>query len=203
MKMSGLSEFEFIERIGKGCLIRPEGVLQAIGDDAAAFELPRGHVALVTTDLLVERVHFLRNATSGFNLGYKSLAVNLSDIAAMGGIAREAFISIAIPSDCELDFLEDIYKGMRHLAARHQVNLLGGDTTGSKADLVINLAVVGSVCADRMLTRRAARPGDRVFCTGYLGDSRAGLYLILNELEAGSEDEKVSFKRPCPAPPLS
>jgi len=72
-------------------------VIKGIGDDAAVFAHPAGEVVLVTTDMMVERVHFLRNATSGYNLGYKSLAVNLSDIAAMGASAREAFISIAIP----------------------------------------------------------------------------------------------------------
>jgi thiamine-monophosphate kinase len=96
MKLSGLGEFEFIRRISRGCLVRPQGVLQAIGDDAAAFEPVKGEAILVTTDLLVERVHFLREVTSGFNLGHKALAVNLSDIAAMGGRAREAFVSIAV-----------------------------------------------------------------------------------------------------------
>ena len=140
MKLKDIGEFGFIDRIRNGCLIRPDGVVQAIGDDAAAFELAEGELTLVTTDLLVERVHFLRDATTGFNLGYKALAVNLSDIAAMGGTAREAFISIAVPADCDLAFLEDLYKGMRHLATQYDVNLLGGDTTSSKTDLVINRA---------------------------------------------------------------
>jgi thiamine-monophosphate kinase len=191
MTLKDLGEFGFIDRIKKGCLIRPEGVVQAIGDDAAAFEAAPGQLILFTTDLLVERIHFLRSATTGFNLGYKALAVNLSDIAAMGGTAREAFVSIAVPADCELAYLEELYRGMRHLAGQYDVNLLGGDTTRSKADLVINVGLVGCVSRDRMLTRAAARPGDRIFTTGYLGDSRAGLHLILNHIEPGDKDRQA------------
>lgn len=187
MKLGDVGEFGFIDRIARGCVVRPERVVRAIGDDAAAFRTDPGLLSLVTTDLLVERVHFLREAIGGFDLGYKSLAVNLSDIAAMGGDAREAFVSIAIPQDCELDYLEEIYEGMRALASIHGVNILGGDTTGSKADLVINVAVYGVVAADRMLTRDAARPGDRVFVTGNLGDSAAGLSLILEQRSADTE----------------
>ncbi len=194
MKMKDIGEFEFIDKIKNGCLIRTDGVVQAIGDDAAAFKLDAGKLTLVTTDLLVERVHFLRDATTGFNLGYKALAVNLSDIAAMGGIAREAFISIAVPVDCDLAFLEDLYRGMRHLASQYDVNLLGGDTTGSKTDLVINVGIVGSVSAHAMLTRQAARPGDRIFTTGYLGDSRAGLHLILNGITISTGDYEALFE---------
>jgi len=191
MKLKEIGEFEFIDRIREGCLVRPEGVLLAIGDDAAAFKLPDGEPVLVTTDLLVEGVHFLRNATSGFNLGYKALAVNLSDIAAMGGVANEAFVSIAVPPDCDLEFLEDLYKGMRDLAGRHGINLLGGDTTGSRTDLVINISVVGRAPAGRMLTRDAALPGDRIFATGHLGESRAGLHLILNHILPDTEDDSA------------
>ena len=194
MKLKDIGEFGFIDRIRNGCLIRTDGVVQAIGDDAAAFELAEGELTLVTTDLLVERVHFLRDATTGFNLGYKALAVNLSDIAAMGGTAREAFISIAVPADCDLAFLEDLYKGMRHLATQYDVNLLGGDTTSSKTDLVINVAVVGSVSANQMLTRQAARPGDRIYSTGYLGNSRAGLHLILSGIAPVTKDHRALFE---------
>jgi thiamine-monophosphate kinase len=110
MGLKDIGEFGFIRRISRGCLTRPDGVIRGIGDDAAAFRSDGRLVSLVTTDLLVERVHFLRQAISGYDLGYKSLAVNLSDIAAMGGTAREAFVSIAIPEGCELAYLEDIFQ---------------------------------------------------------------------------------------------
>lgn len=190
MSLRDIGEFGFIDQIRKGCLIRPQSVVKAIGDDAAAFETPADHIALVTTDMLVDRVHFLRDAISGFDLGYKSLAVNLSDIAAMGGIAREAFISIAIPDNCELAYLEELYRGLKALAEEFEVNILGGDTTGSKIDLVINVAVFGVVPPDQILYRNGARPGDAVFCTGFLGDSRAGLEMILSSAPVDTPEKK-------------
>ena len=187
MTLNKIGEFGFIKKISHGCLIRPESIVKAIGDDAAAFATDPNQLSLVTTDLLVERIHFLRNAISGFDLGYKSLAVNLSDIAAMGGTARESFISIAIPEDCPLDYLEAIYDGMKDLASKFEVNILGGDTTRSTVDLIINVVVHGTIAREEMLCRDAARPGDIIFSTGYLGDSKAGLHLILNNVPADSD----------------
>lgn len=191
MNLKQIGEFGLIKKLSDGCLVRKNHVIKAIGDDAAAFMQPVGEVVLVTTDMMVERVHFLRNATSGYNLGYKSLAVNLSDIAAMGAGAREAFVSIAIPEDCSIEFIEDIYKGIKQLAASFQVNLLGGDTTGSQKDLVINVVVVGSAPKEEILYRSGAKKGDIIFCTGYLGDSRAGCHLILNKIEGDPETFKT------------
>jgi len=184
MNLKEIGEFGFIKKISQGCLIRPDNIIKGIGDDAAAFITEPGYLTLITTDLLVERIHFLREAISGFDLGYKSLAVNLSDIAAMGGTAREAFVSIAIPEDCELVYLEQIYSGIKKLAARFEVNVLGGDTTGSRIDLIINIIVQGIVPEQELLCRDTARPGDIIFSTGFLGDSRAGLHLILNKIAA-------------------
>ena len=194
MSLKEIGEFGFIKKISRGCLIRPQNIVKAIGDDAAAFKPDAGQLSLITTDLLVERIHFLRDAISGFDLGYKSLAVNLSDIAAMGGTAREAFVSIAIPEDCPVDYLEEIYRGMKELAAKYEVNILGGDTTSSKIDLILNVAVHGAVAENEMLCRDAAQLGDIVFSTGFLGDSKAGLHLILNHIAADSEDLKSLLK---------
>lgn len=187
MNLKEIGEFGFIKKISRGCLIRPDNIIKGIGDDAAAFMTEPGYLTLITTDLLVERIHFLREAISGFDLGYKSLAVNLSDIAAMGGTAREAFVSIAIPENCPLDYLEQIYDGIKNLAAKFDVNVLGGDTTGSRIDLIINVVVQGMVSRAELLCRDTARPGDILFCTGFLGDSRAGLHLILNKIAADTD----------------
>ena len=194
MNLKEIGEFGFIKKISRGCLIRPDNIIKAIGDDAAAFMTEPNRLTLITTDLLVERIHFLRDAISGFDLGYKSLAVNLSDIAAMGGTAREAFVSIAIPDDCLLDYLEAIYSGIKDLAARFDVNVLGGDTTSSKVDLIINIVVQGTVSKEELLCRDAARPGDVIFSTGFLGDSKAGLHLILNEIDADTDTFKALLR---------
>jgi len=187
MDLKSIGEFGFIKRISRGCLINPKNVVRAIGDDAAAFRSHEGRVTLVTTDLLLERVHFLRDAISSRDLGFKSLAVNLSDIAAMGGFAEHAFVSLAIPKSLELSYLDGFYAGMKSLANEHGVNVLGGDTTSSKTDLVINIAVVGSVPEDQMLCRNTAKVGDKIVCTGHLGDSKAGLSLILGEMDLKGE----------------
>ena len=201
MSLKKIGEFGFIDKISRGCLVRPANIVKAIGDDAAAFTTDAGQLALITTDLLVERVHFLREAVSGLDLGHKCLAVNLSDIAAMGGEAREAFVSIAIPADCPLEYLEALYDGMKQLAAEFAVNILGGDTTDSKVDLIINVAVYGTVAENELLGRDGAQPGDIIFSTGPLGDSRAGLHLILNEIKADSAQLKSLYQahvRPAP-----
>ncbi len=194
MSLKELGEFGFIKKISKDCIIRPENVVKGIGDDAAVFKVPEGELTLVTTDLLVERVHFLSDSVSGENLGHKALAVNLSDIAAMGGTAGEAFISIALPDNIPLDYIENIYRGMKGLAAEYGVNLLGGDTTSSKTDLIINITVTGTAEKDKVLFRHTAKPGDIIFSTGYLGDSRAGLKIILDNIkpESGELEELLS-----------
>jgi thiamine-monophosphate kinase len=194
MKLKQIGEFGFINKISRGCLIRPDNIVRAIGDDAAAFTVASDQVSLITTDLLVERIHFIRKTISGFDLGYKSLAVNLSDIAAMGGEAREAFVSIGIPLKCPLEYLEAVYDGMKHLAAKFHVNILGGDTTRSETDLIINVVVHGTAAKEKLLCRDAAEPGDIIFSTGYLGDSRAGLHLILNNLPVDSTEMQALYR---------
>ncbi|MFZ1202364.1 MAG: thiamine-phosphate kinase [Desulfobacterales bacterium] len=184
MNLKDIGEFGFIDRIRRGCLIRPAGIIRAIGDDAAVFRSEGQLLNLVTTDLLIERIHFLREAVDPASLGHKALAVNLSDIAAMGGTARNAFVGLAVPPDVTLDFLDDLFGGMKHLAATHAVNILGGDTTGSDRDLVISLTVTGTVAESEVLFRDGARVGDVIFSSGCLGDSRAGLHLILNGIAA-------------------
>jgi thiamine-monophosphate kinase len=191
MTLKDIGEFGFIQKIASGCVVRPQHVLRAIGDDSAAFRTEPGYVMLVTTDMLIEGVHFIRESLSGFDLGYKAMAVNLSDIAAMGGIAREAFVSIAIPKDCGLDYLEDFYNGMKSLASRFDVNILGGDTTSSQRDLAINITVIGIAPEHQILYRNTAQIGDRIYCTGYLGDSRAGLEFILHHITPESAEERA------------
>jgi thiamine-monophosphate kinase len=190
VKLGQIGEFGLIQRLSDGCLVRPDRVIKAIGDDCAAFFTVSDQITLVTTDLLLEHIHFLKDATSAYNLGYKSLAVNLSDIAAMGGVAQEAFVSIAIPPEYDVAFLDEFYKGMKALASRFNTNLLGGDTTGSKHDLMISISIVGSVPEKEMLCRNGARRGDIIFSSGFLGDSKAGLSLIMNKQEILTKEDR-------------
>ncbi len=179
MKLDELGEFSFIDRITEGCLVGDRGrVVRGIGDDAAVVTVPDG-VLLVTTDLLIERVHFLRGTIGPRQLGYKALAVNLSDIAAMGGRPLDAYLSIAVPADVPVEELDAIYAGFKELARSIGVNLLGGDTTGSKQDLHLSVVVIGSARPEQVLYRSGARVGDRLLVTGTLGDSAGGLRLLL------------------------
>jgi thiamine-monophosphate kinase len=201
MDIRELGEFGFIRRISQGCLIRPDDVIKGIGDDAAVFAVDGKEAVLVTTDLLVERVHFLRDGTSGSDLGYKAMAVNLSDIAAMGGTAREAFISVGIPEKMPVEYLDDLYNGMKELTGEFSVNILGGDTTVSRTDMIINITLIGSAPRDELLFRSGAREGDIIFVTGRLGDSRAGLHLIIHEPDTIQPDFETlvnAHRRPRP-----
>jgi thiamine-monophosphate kinase len=130
--------------------------------------------------MLVEDIHFLKAQIPPFKLGRKSLAVNISDIAAMGGIPREAVISIAIPPTLEVEYLDSLYDGMKSMAAEFEVNLLGGDTTSSPDRLVINVALIGEAVEAEILYRSGAKVGDVIFLTGEVGDSAAGLDMLLH-----------------------
>ena len=183
MKLNEIGEFGFIDRIKAGCLIREKNVIKAIGDDCCVFRSTGDLVTLLTTDMLVENIHFIRNAMPPFSLGRKALAVNISDIAAMGGTPREAVISIAIPNSVDVEYLDALYDGMKSMAREFDVNLLGGDTTSSPEHLVINIALVGEEAEDEILYRSGAKPGDVIFLTGYVGSSAAGLDILLNNRE--------------------
>ncbi len=137
--------------------------------------------------MLVEKVHFLLEWISAEELGAKSLAVNLSDIAACGGKPLDAFISIAVPDYIEIEWLDGFYRGMAEMARGFEVNLLGGDTTRSAGHLVINVAVTGIVPRTELLLRSTAKPGDALVLTGPLGASAAGVDLLLSKTTLDEE----------------
>ncbi len=150
----------------------------SIGDDAAAIALPNGELLLATTDLLMEDVHFRLRWGDRPALGWKALAQNLSDIAAMGGVPTHALISIALPPAWPADEAAALYRGMAELARLTQTDVVGGDTITSRGPLTISLTVLGRVPAAEMLTRRGATPGQAIFTTGRLGAAAAGLHLL-------------------------
>lgn len=173
-------EFGFIDYIRTFFEV-PEKVL-GIGDDCAILPSGEGEL-LYSTDMLLEGVHFLRDSASPEDIGWKSLAVNLSDIAAMGGVPEATFLSIALPKDAQGDWAERFIAGYAELSKRFNIPLLGGDTTSSLHDIAVNVGVLGRAPCGKSVRRSGALVGHAIFVTGFLGDSAAGLQAILNGWE--------------------
>jgi len=176
-----LGEFGLIKRIAEYFPVQSEN-MSGIGDDCAILPFNDKENMLVTTDMLIENRHFLLDKITPYELGYKSLSVNLSDIAAMGGTPVGAFLSIGIPSKIDLLFIDRFFEGLKFLSGKTHTLLLGGDTTGSPDNLVINIAVIGKAEKDYIKRRSSAKPGDIVCVTGNLGDSTAGLKVLLENI---------------------
>jgi len=179
MQLDQLGEFSLIELIKQDTIHNADHVVIGIGDDAAVLKSPSEALQLVTADMLVEHVHFDLSTTSAWQLGYKAIAVNLSDIAAMGGVPRHAVISIALPKDLPVEFIVSLYDGMKEICREFGVNIVGGDTVSSPQGLVINVTVMGDVDPCLLQPRSGATVGQWVVVTGQLGNSGCGLDLLI------------------------
>jgi len=208
MKVSEIGEFGLIDLLAKMAYAAQDRGAEAwrelilgIGDDAAAWH---GHssVQLLTCDSLIQDVHFTLEITSWEELGWRALAANLSDIAAMGGLPRYAVVSLALPGDSQVEDVAALYQGMIELARKFGVALVGGDTSSAPL-LIINITILGGTRdgGERMLTRSAARAGEMVAVTGYLGASAAGLEVLSQHLKLEPEATaslKKAFLKPFP-----
>jgi len=178
VKLAEIGEFGLIERIRRAAGCAP-GIALGIGDDCAALDVPDGELLLTTTDLLIEEVHFRRAWTSMHDLGRKSVSVNVSDIAAMGGTPRALFLAVGIPGTCDIEELQPFIDGFLAACSDYGAILAGGDTCRSPGALFISVTATGSVPRGQMVTRAQARPGDLVFVSGTLGDSAFALRELL------------------------
>jgi thiamine-monophosphate kinase len=192
------SEFAFINRIrAQAARGSVRGLVCGIGDDAAILAEESGRETLVTTDLLIEDVHFKLEYAPPRLLGHKALAVSLSDIAAMGGEPRFALLSLAIPQSAirnprSGEFWEEFFAGYFTLAARFGVALVGGDTSASPDRLVIDSVVIGDCAEGRAVRRSGAQVGDAVFVTGQLGAAAAGLELLRRGERISGRDDNLA-----------
>ncbi len=173
-----LAEFRLIDRLRRRFGRTTPSVRRGIGDDAALFTPPKGRELVLTTDLLVEGVHFDPRTASLEDIGYKAAIANLSDIAAMGAKPEYLLVSIALPASCTTPQIVRLYKGIMDACRPYRVGLIGGDTSASSDGLFLNLTVTGSVPAGTALMRSGAHVGDLLYVTGTLGDSLAGLTLL-------------------------
>jgi len=208
MKISELGEFGLIDLLAKMIstsqdkqLALRQKLILGIGDDAAAWQGDTS-IQLVTTDSLFQDIHFTLGITSWEELGWKALAVNLSDIAAMGGVPEYALVSLALPESTEVDDVAALYQGMIEAAQQFEVAIVGGDTC--RAPLVsITITVFGRTQSreGHMLTRAAARPGDKIAVTGSLGGAAGGLEMLEKGLQFDPEtaaELRRAFLHPWP-----
>lgn len=178
MRLADLGEFGFIGTIAEKTG-QFQHVIVGIGDDAAVTLQTPGMSLLSTADMLAEGVHFDLSWSDPRTLGRKSLAVNLSDIAAMGGVPRSVLLSVAIPVNLPIEFLNEFTSGFLEQARRFNVALIGGDTSASRSGFVISVALLGEQYPDRVMTRRGAKPGDLLCVSGTVGDASLGLALLM------------------------
>lgn len=166
--ISELGEFGFIKKLRRAFDDIPSSTV-GIGDDCAVLGAPAGFKLLCTTDMLVEGVHFT-SQTPAPAIGRKALAASISDIAAMGGIPSFALVSLGVKKRTPLTVLNGLYKGIRALAKKYDIGIVGGDTVLSK-ELIINIAMLGKAKNHEIIYRHGAKPGDQIFITGSLGNS--------------------------------
>ncbi len=185
-----MDEFALIEEIIVPRAGHRADVVLGIGDDGAVVIPPLGEELVIVADTLVAGVHFPPQLSPA-DIGYRAVAVNLSDIAAMGAEPRWATLALTLP-EANRDWLTEFMRGMHEALAAHSVQLIGGDTT--RGPLTMTVQIIGSVPRGQALTRHGARPGDAIFVSGPLGDAAAGL-ASLQRKQAASEDETTLIQR--------
>lgn len=175
-----MTEFGFISSLAARFAGLPDGGFDRIGDDCTAIDIGGGESLVMSTDMLAEGVHFLREASSAYEVGCKSLLVNLSDVAAMGARPVATMLSLSLPADASQQWAEEFMCGYYDISKRWGVALAGGDTTSSKSTITINVVAVGRMATASVKRRSDARVGDVICVSGKLGASAAGLRDILN-----------------------
>ena len=185
-----LGEHALLERLRRLVRSPPPWVTLGIGDDAAILEPDRGTLTVVSTDALVEDVHFRRSWMRPRAIGHKALAVALSDLAAMGAAPRASLLSLAMPAGFPVEDFDELLEGFAELASASSAALVGGNIARSPGPLVLDVTVLGSVRRRRWLSRAGAHEGDELFVTGSLGAAAAGLAMLDSGIDPSGLDER-------------
>ena len=181
--ISELGEFGLIDHLTKSIIIKQESSIKGVGDDAAVLDFSQKNYQLISTDMLVENVHFDLSYTPLKHLGFKSVAVNVSDICAMNGTATQITVSLAISNRFPVEALEELYEGIYLACNKYNVDLVGGDTTTSTSGLIISVSVIGEVDKKKVTYRNGAKTNELVVVTGDLGAAYLGLQILKREKE--------------------
>ena len=185
--ISKLGEFGLIDHLTKNIKVKNASSVKGIGDDAAVIDIGDKY-QLISTDLLVEGVHFDLSYMPLKHLGYKSVAVNVSDICAMNGVAKQITLGLAMSNRFTVEALDEFYEGIRLACEHYGVDLVGGDTTSSTSGLMISVTIIGEVEKENVVYRNGAKVNDLVICTGDLGAAYLGLQLLNREKEMFKEN---------------
>lgn len=189
-ELSALGEFGLIEHLSKTIEIKNSETLKGIGDDAAVIS-NGDYETIVTTDMLVEGVHFDLTYCPLKHLGYKSIIVNLSDVYAMNAVPKQVVVGIALSNRFSLEAIEELYLGMQSACTRYGVDLVGGDTTSSRSGLVISVTAIGKAKKEDIVYRSGAKENDLICVTGDLGAAYMGLQLLNREKQVFIDNPKM------------
>jgi thiamine-monophosphate kinase len=176
--LTRLDESALIDRLRRALGPSPDWLVVDIGDDAAVYEPARNRLEVITTDAVIDGVHVDRRFVPAAAIGHRAVAVNLSDLAAMGATPRLLTLSLALPDDFALDDFDALVAGALAVAGRHGARLVGGNLTRTPGPLVVDVTAIGHVHRRRILRRTGARAGDYIFVSGSPGDARAGLQAL-------------------------
>lgn len=182
-ELSTLGEFGLINKLKENIKIYNPQSIKGVGDDAAVISIDSNQQLLVSTDMMVEGIHFDLSYTPLQHLGYKAVATNVSDIAAMNGIAKQITVSLALSNRFSVEAIEELYHGIHAACENYKVDLVGGDTTSSPKGMIISITVLGTAPKEKIVYRNSAQKGDIVCVTGDLGAAFVGLQVLRREKE--------------------
>jgi thiamine-monophosphate kinase len=190
MRLRDLGEDQLIQRVRERLAAAGAGraLVIGVGEDAAGVYATPGRITLFTCDALVEEVHFRRRWMPARSLGWKALAINVSDIAAKGGLPSFALVTLSLPGELEVEFVDELYEGLIACGERYGCRVVGGDTVGSPGPISLSVALLGEVEPERLLRRSGAQVGDAILVTGELGGAGAGLGVLERGEEATGDD---------------